>query len=493
LLLGAAAYALAPWLARGSSFILAEALMPAMVVSILWLMVRVKDVATPVGWALLGFAGSVLPMFRPDMLLLIVPLAIWCSCNAPRGKRLASIAVVVAAFAILPLSWGFYNLFVRGFFQVSSNAGWYAAWSGLGMVPNPYGYQTNDMAAITELRAHGLSFLSTGAESYWRTKFLAALVARPYFVLKTIFFRASLIISEQDYYLPGLPGQGVIAQLASAILLVTVVVLSVRRRYAQAFIVAGPMLYALFSLGFLYVEPRYVRYASISYLLSIPILLQTIWDLSAVKFLKAAKLPPRALALAEGVTATTVAVAAAYAFICIASILVPEARAWAFGAALRSQATLPTHLVPSNLAWLPEYPGGENTPEAAGGVRLTTTPRAGDLYRTLIQVQKGRPFFIRMNSILHEGKLNVAVYNVTPPRNAIGPWFNDWAPILNLYGSAVDDAVLLVLLNRGSGPLSLSIKDLELAVGCSEDRSLTWLTIVNQELNPYDFAACPGN
>lgn len=44
-------------------------------------------------------------------------------------------------------------------------------------------------------------------------------------------------------------------------------------RWAEAFLIVWPMLYVLASLGILYVEPRYIRYAGLTYLLALPIVL----------------------------------------------------------------------------------------------------------------------------------------------------------------------------------------------------------------------------
>jgi hypothetical protein len=48
--------------------------------------------------------------------------------------------------------------------------------------------------------------------------------------------------------------------------------LLLKKRWADALLVAGPMAYAIFSLGPMYVELRYVRYAALTYLLAPPVL-----------------------------------------------------------------------------------------------------------------------------------------------------------------------------------------------------------------------------
>jgi hypothetical protein len=60
---------------------------------------------------------------------------------------------------------------------------------------------------------------------------------------------------------------------AMAILAPGLIFLLVRaKRFTDAFIIALPMIYALASLGILYVERRYVRYAGLTHLLAFQIL-----------------------------------------------------------------------------------------------------------------------------------------------------------------------------------------------------------------------------
>ena len=471
-LVGAGLYALSPWLARGCTFILAEAMMPALVVCVLLLMMRWKERSTVSRAIVLGFVASILPMFRPDMLLVIFPLLLWSAFNAPQGRKIALTSILIAAFAVLPVCWGFFNLTARGFFVLTSNAGWYAAWSGLGMIANPYGYYTYDGAASEEVRAHGIAFLSPESEAYWRAKYFQAWREHPLFVLETILFRFRRIPSEFDYIPSQFGGHELIGTLGAGSLVLVLLVLLARKRYAHAFIVAGPMAYALLSLGFLYVESRYVRYASISYLLSIPLLLQLLFEGWLVLTLRA--------------SASLAVVVASFAFISYVRPLVSEARGWVFGAAMRTEANLPTRLAPSDLSWKPGHPGGDVSVGTAGSVRLTTSTTPGDFYIAPIRVAKDQPFYIRVMSQLDEGQLTAVVYNHDPPLRHLGPSIFAWAPAMKLFGHSGDPSVWLVVAGQG-GRFRLTVTSIELAVGgCREDWS-DWFAQLKQALNPHYF------
>src|SRR5207249_11599793 len=57
-----------------------------------------------------------------------------------------------------------------------------------------------------------------------------------------------------------------------------------KQRWPEAFLISGPMAFALLSLGFVYVEARYVRYAALSYVLGFPALVALVVDFVASHF-----------------------------------------------------------------------------------------------------------------------------------------------------------------------------------------------------------------
>jgi hypothetical protein len=81
------------------------------------------------------------------------------------------------------------------------------------------------------------------------------------------------------------------------------------RRTADAFLIAWPMFYALASLGVLYVERRYVRYAGLTYLLALPIALKMTLEMPLPQWSRRWWCPElRVLKLAAGAVALTILV-----------------------------------------------------------------------------------------------------------------------------------------------------------------------------------------
>ncbi len=274
-IVGCLIYAAAPWWSVGSTYLLADALLPALFILLLAAMVLVRARAErAMSWFLLGLLAAILPFFRSEMVLLFGPLAIWALLVAPKRKRLMSAACVVAGFVLPLLLWALRNYYVHGQFMLTPPAKWYAAWAGLGQVESDYGYFLSDDRAVKLLASKGIRFHSLEAEKYWFGQYIAAWTDHPGHVIRTILYRFKMIAGGPETIgtlvgRPVLLAYGAIA-LTTPIILIWLLYM---RRIADAFLVALPMIYALGSLGVLYVEPRYVRYAGLTYLLALPIVL----------------------------------------------------------------------------------------------------------------------------------------------------------------------------------------------------------------------------
>lgn len=267
---GCLIYAAAPWWSVGSTYLLADSLLPALVILLLAAMVLVRDHAErAANWFLLGLLAAVLPFFRSEMVLLFGPLAIWALLVAPKRKRLSSAACVVAGFATPLLLWALRNYYVHGQFMLTPPAKWYAAWAGLGQIESDYGYFLSDDRAVKLLASKGIQFHSLEAEKYWFGQYIAAWTDHPGHVIRTVLYRFKMIAGGPETIgtlvgRPVLLAYGAVALVSPAVLIWLLYV----RRIADAFLVALPMAYALGSLGVLYVEKRYVIYAGLTYLLA---------------------------------------------------------------------------------------------------------------------------------------------------------------------------------------------------------------------------------
>lgn len=323
ILFAALCYAAAPWIARGSTFIMAEALLTALVVCVLALLVWASEKPSPRRWIGLGLFSSVLPMFRPDTILLAGPLLVWALLVERPGHKIRSGLLVVLAFATFPLMWGLVNLVIGGRFVITSNAAWYNLWAGLGAFPNPFGFYTNDFRAQQELRAVGLGWNTPETEAYWRTKYIQAWAEHPDYVLNAIFWRIQKIAFDFEHIRGLAQWNQTLSIVGPVTLTAASVVLFFKRKKNYILIIWAPLVYAILSLGFVYVEPRYVRYVIVSYLLGATIVVNEAvrWSIS---FAVSKGLRERSMA-----RVATGAAAIACAFVPIVTVanLAPEANA----------------------------------------------------------------------------------------------------------------------------------------------------------------------
>jgi hypothetical protein len=282
----ASVYAAAPWLAEGSGYLLAEALVPAFIICVLAGMTCMRDHKESIaGWATLGFLTATLPFFRSEMVLLFVPLVFWAAIVASPSRRMISAAVVGLTFAAPLIAWAFRNYFEYGQFLLTPPVGWYAMWAGLGQVANDFGYFVDDTRALHVLKDRGLNWHSVGAEGYWKSEYLNAWREHTNHVLQATLFRMKKILFEPDFAHDPLPGMsGIVYRWFMEATVVAIVWLLFKKRWTDAVLISGPMTFAVLSLGFVYVEARYVRYGGLSYFLGAPVLAALAADLIANQF-----------------------------------------------------------------------------------------------------------------------------------------------------------------------------------------------------------------
>jgi hypothetical protein len=282
----ASIYAVAPWWAQGASYLLGESLAPAMVISFLAGMVWARNHPQSLsGWATLGFLSAILPFFRSEMVLLVVPLFLWAMMVGLPERRVFLAMVVALTFAAPIMAWCLRNYLIHGQFALVPPVSWYAMWSGLGQVANDYGYLLSDQRAVELLQSKGIAWHSSSAESFWKNEYFRAWSEHPGHVLRAIQFRMNFILTSCDYgYNPLLGMCGLVYSWFAWATLLAMTWLLWKQRWPEAFLIGGPIAFALLSLGFVYVEARYVRYAALSYVLGFPILLALVVDLATSRF-----------------------------------------------------------------------------------------------------------------------------------------------------------------------------------------------------------------
>jgi hypothetical protein len=282
----ASIYAVSPWWAQGAGYLLGESLVPALVISVLAGMVWTRNHPQSLwAWATLGFMCAILPFFRSEMVLLVAPLVLWAVMVGLPKRRVLSAAAVGLAFAVPVMAWCLRNYLIHGHFALVPPVSWYAMWSGLGQFANDFGYVLNDDRAIELLRSKGIVPLTSSSEIYWKNEYFRAWSEHPGHVLRAIQFRLNFILTSCDYgYNPLLEMCGLVYSWFAWASLLAIIWLLWKWRWPEAFLVSGPMAFALLSLGFVYVEARYVRYAALSYVLGFPVLVALAADFVTNRF-----------------------------------------------------------------------------------------------------------------------------------------------------------------------------------------------------------------
>jgi hypothetical protein len=271
-LAASAVYAISFMFAFGAVTLLAEGISPLLIASMLALMVWARDGGT-LRWTCLGACAGFFTLVRPDLALLPVLLVPWWFFTT---RKVASAAAMLSAFALPLLTWGVYTYITDGFFTLTSQAGPYALWSGLGELTNSYGYFVDDRLAGEFIQSrcpscltHG-GFFSPDVQKIWMAKYLEAWKEHPAYVLRVLAHRLWEIPFKFPEYgaLTQTPFGGYFEKLGLIVLACAVPVLLLCRRYATAFLISMPLLYAEMSIGLVHYEPRYTRYAALSYILA---------------------------------------------------------------------------------------------------------------------------------------------------------------------------------------------------------------------------------
>lgn len=304
-LFAACIYAVSPWWALGASYLLGESLLPALVICVLAGMAWTREhPQNALGWVTLGLFCAMLAFFRSEMILLAGPLVLWAVMVGGAGRRFSTAAIAATAFVAPVLAWCLRNYLVNGHFAFAPSVLWYALWSGLGQIPNDFGYLANDIGASNVLNSHGIGFNTPASEALWKKEYLQAWSEHPSHVLKSILYRINVIRNQCDYdYAPLSALCDVVYRLFKWGTLLAMLGLLWKRRWPEAFIIAGPMLYAAITLGFIYIEPRYIRYAGLTYVLGFTVLLALLADI--VSGYSKAFAPPGGSRMLKAATAAT--------------------------------------------------------------------------------------------------------------------------------------------------------------------------------------------
>jgi hypothetical protein len=287
-LLGPALYALLPLFAGGCTFILAESLAPVAFAWLLLLFARVLEEGRLVPAILTGAVTALAALLRSEMILLgaYLPALVLV---AGRHRRIRS-ALLIAAACALPLApVGLGNLVHNGRFIVTSNCGNYAIYCGLAQVPGAHEIVANDALWRERLEGRGILWHSIEANEHFRGEVRAILRDDPWRYPRGVLERWRRILLTAESFAPTPASaerlQAAMTAAAPAAIALALVLLVARRgegRLRRAIVLLLPMACALGSIGLVYYEPRYVRYAQLSALIAVPIAADAITRLAAI-------------------------------------------------------------------------------------------------------------------------------------------------------------------------------------------------------------------
>lgn len=279
-LLGGGVYAVYPMWAIGSTFLLAEGLSPAFMLWSLVLLVFAARRQRAWAWAPAGLLIGVASMFRPDLLLLICPAALWAAWQTCGWLRLRSLACLALGIGAIVGAWGWHNHRVHGVWLFTTIGGGMGLWEGLGEVANPYGFVLDDAKVGRMLLDRGLAPYSLEADRYLKSEYFKAWREHPRFVVTVIGERCQQIIfGAAESWPPETRCKQLQAYPPSktGILCLLVALVLMRRNPVALFLLALPLCYALLSIGMVHYEPRYIRYTHLSFLFVLLAFLSVIW------------------------------------------------------------------------------------------------------------------------------------------------------------------------------------------------------------------------
>jgi hypothetical protein len=284
-LVGAGAYALHPLWASGSAFLLAEALSPALVVFTLAALVW-ADRGRTVYWVLPGVFIGLAVLVRPDLLLIVVPAAVFALVPfRPYAAR--SVATLAVGMALVLGAWGIHNRVAHASWTFTSTGGGTGLLEGLGDRPGPYGYLADDSVANHILMKVGLKWGTPEASRFLTAEYLRVVRADPVGAARTAAWRWRRILFSSEHLQPLVFGRlrEWVDAAGCAVWLAAVVLM--RRHRAALLVLAGPLFTALFGIGLVHYEPRYVRYVQLAYLFAALVCIERLWTWGSRDFPRA--------------------------------------------------------------------------------------------------------------------------------------------------------------------------------------------------------------
>lgn len=274
-LLGAGLYLFWTEFAFGGVLMLTEWMAASWVAWMLYFLSVAMDTNRVAIWLGLGAWFGLGTLFRPELLVAaIVLLAVLAVYYRARLGWTRPLGLVLGA-AIVVTPWGIYNKLQHEVWVFTSTSGGIALWDGLGEIENPYGMANSDIQTGRYLEEHGYSWGSSEGDAFLKREAVEFALAHPIYMAELILNRWRQIALATDTIAVG--SNSLNAAYAQVdiddefylFLALSVVgaVIAWRRERKTLVLFCIPMIFAMLTVGLIHYEPRYVRYAHLSYIL----------------------------------------------------------------------------------------------------------------------------------------------------------------------------------------------------------------------------------
>lgn len=282
-IIGSFVYAIYPLWAFGAVMFLAEWISPfTMIVTIFLLLRQFRnqiDSSNYLNSIFLGLTIGFGALSRPDLIILIIIallINMYCYLRISIKKIAITSLLIFLPFLLIIGSWGAYNKHKIDHWVFTSTSSGAGLWEGLGDMANPYGYILSDKHAQDYLKEKGLVFGTYEGNQYLKSEYFSRIEQHPVYFLKVILHRWNQILfySIEPAQVFSLKDK---RWLYLPFLLLLIATISFRKNKKILLVMWLPMIYALFSIGLVHYEARYVRYASLSYLFSLVVLMNAFY------------------------------------------------------------------------------------------------------------------------------------------------------------------------------------------------------------------------
>lgn len=271
-LVGCFIFAACSIMAFNSTYVMAESLSPTFIIWIIFLMLhasRARFLLASGLWLLTGILVGFAGITRPDLILLILPVALWALWRSYRYMKVLAIVCLCLGFASVVGSWALQAHRISGQWMLTSTSGGNTLWEGLGEIKNNYGYVADDAVAGEVAKAHQISDMHSHqgnqlfTQLYWQ-----AWRDHPFYVMQTIVYRWIKIMLPHLESIRLLNQLFVLQQILVHLMLLPFLLAFMMhaRNKPLLFILGLPLFYAFFSIGLVHYESRYTRYVFISFL-----------------------------------------------------------------------------------------------------------------------------------------------------------------------------------------------------------------------------------